>query len=82
MQNVAIINERFLREHNERRQVLNEAVERLLNGVLGCWQHDLSRPFTHKGRTYRVCVKCGMSRKFDTSSFKTYGRYGVSSSPN
>jgi hypothetical protein len=25
----------------------------LVQRVLGCWQHDLSRPFSHRGRTYR-----------------------------
>jgi hypothetical protein len=44
-----------------------------LQRVLGCWQHDLSRPFSHGGKTYRVCVKCGLSRNFDPTKWRTYG---------
>lgn len=62
-----------VRNYEERRRALGEAVERVLDRILGCWQHDLSRPFSHHGMGYRVCLKCGMSRKFDLVSWQTAG---------
>ena len=42
---------------------------------VGCRHARLSRPFTREGRTYRVCIKCGMRRDFDLRNWKTYGPY-------
>jgi hypothetical protein len=71
MQSVATINQQMIKGHAERSKALNEAARSLLQRVLGCWQHDLSRPFTNNGRTYRVCVKCGMSRDFNLTTWQT-----------
>jgi len=73
MQNIATINQRRIEEHAERTRALNDAAKRLVQRVLGCWQHDLSRPFSHRGRTYRVCVKCGMARDFNPVDWTTHG---------
>jgi len=73
MQNIATINQRQIESHIERTRALNDAAKRLVQRVLGCWQHDLSRPFSHRGRTYRVCVKCGMARDFNPENWKTHG---------
>jgi len=70
-----LMNEKPANDHEARRRALNETAARVVNRVLGCWQHDLSRPFSNKGRTYRVCLKCGMSREFDSDTWKTYGHY-------
>jgi hypothetical protein len=75
MQSILSLDLQMARDHQERRRVLNQTLERVVNRVLGCWQHDLSRPFSNGGRTYRVCLKCGMSRDFDATSWKTYGHY-------
>ena len=40
-----------------------------------CRHKGMSRPFTHEGRTYRVCLKCGMRRDFDLRSWKMYGPF-------
>lgn len=49
----------FRRQQAERTRVLNNAAQRLAQRLVGCWQHDLSLPFMHHGRTYRVCMNCG-----------------------
>ena len=74
MQNITTINQQtFARQQAERSRVLNNAAQRLVQRLLGCWQHDLSRPFTHQGRTYRVCMNCGLSRDFNLQTWKTHG---------
>ncbi|HYW74232.1 MAG TPA: hypothetical protein VE961_24630 [Pyrinomonadaceae bacterium] len=74
MQNSVTLNQQmFRRQHAERTRVLNNAAQRLVQRLLGCWQHELSRPFTHQGRTYRVCMNCGLSRDFNLETWKTQG---------
>lgn len=73
MQSIATINQQRIVDHAARSNALNDAAKRLMQRVLGCWQHDLSRPFSHRGRTYRVCVKCGMARDFNPDDWKTHG---------
>jgi len=75
MQSVTAINQQLRNEQVEQSRALNEAARRLFQRLLGCWQHDLSRPFTHRGRTYRVCVKCGMSRDFNLSTWRSQGYF-------
>ena len=57
----------------------------LLGKLFGCWHKDLSRPFTNKKGSYRVCTDCGARKVFDTKSFKTLGTFyyppSVSSRP-
>ena len=57
----------------------------LLGTLFGCWHKDLSRPFTSKKVSYRVCTDCGARAVFDTESFKTLGTFyyppSVSSRP-
>ena len=73
MQSVATINQQMFSENEVRTHALDGAAKRLVQRLLGCWQHDLSRPFTDRGRTYRVCVKCGLSRDFNLATWKTQG---------
>jgi hypothetical protein len=73
MQSIATMNLQRIDDHAQRTRALNDAAKRLVQRVLGCWQHDLSRPFSHRGRTYRVCVKCGMARDFNPVDWKTHG---------
>ena len=51
--------------YEERTNVLKEAAKRLAGRLVGCWPHELSRPFRHHGKLYRVCFKC---EKFQTVS--------------
>ena len=73
MQSVAVLNQRMSDDYAQRSWALNQAAQRLVNRLLGCWQHDLSRPFTRNGKSYRVCVKCGMSKSFNLATWKTHG---------
>ena len=75
MQSIATINEQMIAAEKERSRVLNDAAKRLVQRLLGCWQHDLSRPFTRQGKSYRVCLKCGMSKDFNLDTWKTHGRF-------
>ncbi len=43
--------------------------------LFGCWHKSLSRPFTSKENSYRVCLDCGARAEFDTQSFKTLGTF-------
>ena len=75
MQSIATLNEQMIAAEKERSRVLNDAAKRLVQRLLGCWQHDLSRPFTRQGKSYRVCLKCGMSRDFNLDTWKTQGHF-------
>jgi hypothetical protein len=74
MESAASLERQMVMQYEERQLAFRETARRVIDRVLGCWQHDLSRPFTNGGRTYRVCLKCGVSRKFDPVSWKTYRR--------
>ena len=74
MQRINTMNQQmFQQQQAERRRELSSAAERLVQRLLGCWQHELSRPFTYEQRTYRVCLKCGLSRDFNPITWKTHG---------
>ena len=74
MKSIATIDRQIFRQQQaERTRELNNAAQRLVQRLLGCWQHDLSRPFTYQGKTYRVCLKCGLSRDFNLATWKTHG---------
>jgi len=73
MQSVAVLDQRINKDHAERSRALKQAAERIVVRLLGCWQHDLSRPFTRNGKTYRVCMKCGLSRDFNLNTWETQG---------
>jgi len=47
----------------------------LVSKIWSCWHRKMSRPFTHDGETYRVCLKCGMRREFDLKTWKTGHSY-------
>jgi len=47
----------------------------ILGKLFGCWHKDLSRPFTDKKTTYRVCTDCGARTLFDKDNFKTLGKF-------
>ena len=72
MEDIATLNSREIEGHAERTLALNDAARRLMQRVLGCWQHDLSRPFSHRGQTYRVCVKCGLAQDVTAEASKTH----------
>ena len=46
-----------------------------LHRLISCRHRQLSRPFTHDGRTYRSCASCGMRREFDLATWQSKGRY-------
>jgi len=78
MQSVLSINPQVTMDHQEQPGALNNNMgQRVMNRLFGCWIHELGRPFSNNGRTYRVCIKCGMSRDFDPASWKTHGYYHV-----
>jgi hypothetical protein len=48
---------------------------RLVSKLWSCWHRRMSRPFTRDGRTYRVCLRCGVQRHFDLEQWTTTGSY-------
>lgn len=40
-----------------------------------CWHRKMSRPFTRDGRTFRVCLRCGIHQDFDLENWKSTGSY-------
>lgn len=47
----------------------------IIAGLFGCWHKQLSRPFTTKRDSYRVCVGCGARRGFNPKTLQTYGAF-------
>lgn len=47
----------------------------LISRIFSCWHRRVSRPFTRDGETYRVCLRCGMHRRFDLAAWQTRGGY-------
>jgi hypothetical protein len=43
--------------------------------VFGCWHLEMSRPFSHQGKAYRVCVSCGAQRKFNLGNWEMQGDF-------
>ena len=43
--------------------------------IFVCWHRKQSRPFTHDGESYRVCLRCGMHRRFDLGEWKSKGSF-------
>ena len=43
--------------------------------LFGCRHGNLSRPFTYGRKSYRVCLKCGARKHFDTKTLTTYGAF-------
>ena len=48
---------------------------RLVSKIWSCWHRHMSRPFTRDGETYRVCLRCGVHRRFDLHAWETKGAY-------
>ena len=75
MQNAVTLEQQSAGGYIARRHVLSGAVAQILELVLFCRHRQMSRPITHEGRTYRVCLSCGLTRDFDTSVWKCVGPY-------
>jgi hypothetical protein len=43
--------------------------------VFGCWHAKLSRPFSHQGQAYRVCINCGAQRQFNLRNWTMQGEF-------
>jgi hypothetical protein len=41
--------------------------------VFGCWHMEMSRPFSHQGQAYRVCLNCGAQRRFNLGNWRMHG---------
>jgi len=63
--------------HQPRRRVLHllHKLRYLIPPFFVCWHIKMSRPFTRDGESYRVCLRCGMRRRFDLQQWKTKGDY-------
>jgi hypothetical protein len=43
--------------------------------LFGCWHKEMSRPFSSQGQTYRTCLDCGASRRFNLRSWEMQGDF-------
>jgi hypothetical protein len=46
-----------------------------LTRVFGCWHREMSRPFTLREHSYRVCLECGAHRQFDPQAWEMTGPF-------
>ena len=46
-----------------------------LLALFRCWHWNMSRPFTRDGRTFCVCLRCGMRQNFDLDAWKATGGF-------
>ena len=76
MQHAATLNRQRNGSVVRSRHALGGAFTRIAGLLLGgCRHRRMGRPITCEGRTYRVCLSCGMTRDFDTATWKTFGPY-------
>ena len=61
--------------HQDSFGTILSAPERLVGTLFGCWHRRMSWPMTRDGQTYRACVKCGVRRKFDPKTWKSFGSF-------
>jgi hypothetical protein len=54
---------------------LTGKIGELMARVFGCWHLEMSRPFSHNGQAYRVCVDCGAQRKFNLGNWEMQGEF-------
>jgi hypothetical protein len=47
----------------------------IISKLGSCWHGQMSRPFTHRGQTYCVCLRCGMYRNFDLDTWRMTGQF-------
>ena len=68
---------RIATRENERSswQVFVGWLQYLMMRASSCWHREMSRPFTHEGASYRICLRCGMKRNFDLQNWRMKGRY-------
>lgn len=50
-------------------------IGKLVARVFGCWHKHMSRPFSEQGRSYKTCLDCGASRRFNTGRWEMQGSY-------
>ncbi|HEV7747120.1 MAG TPA: hypothetical protein VGO56_19150 [Pyrinomonadaceae bacterium] len=51
------------------------AIGSLVARVFGCWHREMSRPFSSQGQSYRTCLNCGASRKFNVGRWEMQGNF-------
>lgn len=43
--------------------------------LFGCRHHDMSRPFTIEGESFKTCLNCGARRCFDPRTYEMRGPF-------
>lgn len=75
MQAVAVTLKQTARVESFEWTQLRPAPVSWLTRVFGCWHREMSRPFTLREHSYRVCLECGAQRKFDPQSWEMTGPF-------
>ena len=63
--------------HGDRKRLSSVAfaVGSWFSELFGCQHHEMSRPFSRHGESYRVCISCGARRGFDEKTWNPSGGY-------
>lgn len=74
-----------MRNYLDQNKIAEESIDRttgafgarigVMGTLFGCWHKQLSRPFTNRNASYRVCLSCGARKKFDTETLETTGPF-------
>ena len=75
MQQASTLSTPYPAHTNGRAWKLGASLRSALRRVFWCRHSSMSRPFTRDGRTYRVCLRCGMRRDFDLTSWNMFGPF-------
>jgi hypothetical protein len=75
MQGVISITQPHLAQRRDPLMTLVSAFERTAMRPFTCWHRRMGRPVTRDNKSYRMCLKCGMSRQFDPQTWKSFGPF-------
>jgi len=75
MQRVLSISQPQMTSQRDGLVTILSALGRFLGTLFGCCHRRMSWPITRDGQTYRACLKCGVRRSFDATTWKTFGSF-------
>ena len=71
-----VLNAKFNQERAERKvEQPQSSAFSWLTRIFGCWHQEMSRPFTLRAESYRVCLECGAHRRFNPHTWEMTGPY-------
>lgn len=62
-------------QRREQARFAASMIRTALSRLVVCWHRRLSWPITRESKTYRTCLRCGMCRRFDPQTWKSFGPF-------